>query len=485
MKMRSNTLFYFFHMLVPVISLLSSGCYKDKGNYRYKNINEITIKGLDTVIQLLQGDSLQLSPDDIQGLLPGGTYTYHWRFGPVDAPAIADTGKEIASGKVLKTVLTQSPGTYTLEFFVRDETTGITSSWAINIVIYSKYRGLYLLETGSKGGDISFINLKDSSYHAQYTAFNGGALLQFPLRSLSGSYFEDNNKRQQYLFVFAGSDPVELYSEQPLKMGNLSKLFTPLPKDYAPVYFAATKQNAFCISNGLLYSSNNSVDATTLRFSSPYSGDYFLAPFLAIATNSGGALLTCYDEKNGRFLYAPFMRGELHAYSFDDGGAFNLDSIHQHCIFASSSSDDNSIWIMKDGTGNLYSYLIHSGATDASVVAGYNRIDPAKAPGLGTDSIMAASTSQPYLYYAAGNQLYMYDYTTNTAIPVYTFDIRETITAVMFSKANDVHNGDLLYAATYNGDKGKVYVFSADKDAGNIPVKSFDGFGRVISLFFK
>lgn len=73
--MKKNSL-YLYILLIPFLT----GCIEDKGNYNYISANEvmpITIQGLDTALQIVQGDTLHLSPQ-LKGIKDTNSYNYEW-----------------------------------------------------------------------------------------------------------------------------------------------------------------------------------------------------------------------------------------------------------------------------------------------------------------------------------------------------------------------------------------------------------------------
>ena len=51
-----------FCIVAILVSTGFQSCYKDKGNYDYHDINELTITGINSYYQLRQGDVLKISP---------------------------------------------------------------------------------------------------------------------------------------------------------------------------------------------------------------------------------------------------------------------------------------------------------------------------------------------------------------------------------------------------------------------------------------
>jgi hypothetical protein len=87
------------------------------------------------------------------------------------------------------------------------------------------------------------------------------------------------------------------------------------------------------------------------------------------------------------------------------------------------------------------------------------------------------------MYYASGNQLWVYDMAANQSRVVYSFASGEVVTALQ------MRNG-VITVATYSGGVGGGTVYdlpiSGTGDiVGNAYLQKNGGFGKIISLVFK
>ena len=99
-------------------------CTKDKGNYDYHPINEVSFSGFDTIngYKASFGDTLSISPVLTNSQDAGGShkYSYEWSLNqPISGDRIISTEKD------LKVRVDQLPGSYPLQFRVTDLTTGV------------------------------------------------------------------------------------------------------------------------------------------------------------------------------------------------------------------------------------------------------------------------------------------------------------------------------------------------------------------------
>lgn len=108
--------------LLSLFGLCLSSCYGDKGNYEYRELNDVTIVFEDALTTLIR-DSLKISP---QLSAPNGynpdKYTYEWK---VYYTATTQDPEVIGTEADLKYYVSLLPGKYKLVFTVREKDSDI------------------------------------------------------------------------------------------------------------------------------------------------------------------------------------------------------------------------------------------------------------------------------------------------------------------------------------------------------------------------
>jgi hypothetical protein len=488
------------------IVLLTAGCMKDKGNYDLKPINEIEVDALSTAtnIDVLQEDTLRISPAVKQDNVGNGTYTYRWyMFSDAFGPII-----ELSDKKELKIAVKAPLGGYTLMYVVKDASTGITSTRQTHLTIISKFgSGIVVLEEKAQGGDISHIGLDGKIYRSLYSTANQGSYIPKPIGELVGFYHKQGEQIQKpyNLFISApGRSTVQLEPENYVQSGPFSTMLVSPPP--APVQLSAIQgywsgNSIFATVNGKIHFGAR--ESSVPLFEGVLIGDYEAAPFIITSTSAGRqntpTITTnyiCYDQKNRRFLwYSGFAIGQLNTYSTDmsSQGAFDPNKVNKTCVFACYSNEYAYYnWLMKDDAGKMYFYQIYPISTQKAATA-YAEI-PASA-GMSDASIFAGSTELPHIYYTSGNNLMLYDYKSYTSKLAYTPAAGEQITDIKFSVSRVadfstfyriIRTTGKIYVSTYNGTEGKVLEFDiAPTGALGSPVKTYGGFGKITSMFYK
>ncbi|ASZ13853.1 hypothetical protein KTO58_04860 [Chitinophaga pendula] len=474
------------YTLLLITMLLFTACYKDKGNYNYTQIAEMTINGLPDTLNTLLLDTLQLQPSVTQQGVSNGNYSYDWFV--IDYKA--NTRTSVANTLALRMPVTTGIGTYPLVFRVTDKNTGISSSKEVTMIVKSLLsNGALLLEEGPQGGDLSQVTPDYKVYRNLYSQINKGERLIPPLKGILGSYNDNNRYQQQVIFIVAGTDPVLLDVQTYAKKGVLSQQFQTPPATMEPSFYNCNN-DAYIINSGKIYGMQGAT-SNPIKFVAPMAGNYKAAPYLHPLYSWFAAFAT-YDEANGRFAYGKKSGGDLLFYPPATGAsAFDLNKIGKKYVYAAPTASNYVLWIMKDSDGSLHIYIVNPDSNSADAAIQYVAV--ANAPAMQTATAYTASAKVPQLYYSAANQLYLYDYKANTARHLYTLPAGENITALQLIP-DKTANGwtyttqNKLLAVSWNGSESKLYYFDIE-DTGllksNTPVKVVGGFGKIISLFYK
>ncbi len=127
-----------------------SACYKDKGNYDYKEINEITISGLASSYSVIYNkDVLHIEPNIkmSETITDPSRLSYYWIL--VKGTTRLDT---LGTSPVLDYPVDITPDTYVLTLRIVDNETGVAWKAGTNLSIGTLYRtGLMLMGTGENG----------------------------------------------------------------------------------------------------------------------------------------------------------------------------------------------------------------------------------------------------------------------------------------------------------------------------------------------
>lgn len=475
-------------------------CYKDKGNYQYHQINDITITTVADTFRINQLDTLHIIPV-IQAALDTnqGRLKFEWDVYLDPEQAVDTTEPEHASIVVLSTQrnlykqITLNPeakGYYNLTLKVTDTVTGVSYYKPLYLYVSSDLQtGWMLAEQYTDHGDISMITPNDSAYHSVFSSANPGLTLSntvfqvqgyyiyaggmnatnYVLTSTGGYYLDHNTLKadQSYSQMFYGVAPSVI---QPETMAN--------PSYYTGLYTINAGQ-AYCLN--AMYGES----AFGLPETAPDNLGVSLAPYMTASYLYGGIF---FDQLNFRFLLDN-EGSTLITFpsSASAGGPFNMGYVHKQMLtmqpgLGDPLSPNNVYAIFKDlNDDSCFLYTLNPYAN--TIPIGYQPI--LNSPGVGSSPAYVFSSSVQQMYYASGNVVYLYDMAAGVSRVAYSFSGGENITTMQLSQS-----GTSLVVATYTSGTqgGSVYYLpiapTGDIQGGQYSNK-FTGFGKIVNMAYK
>lgn len=413
--------------------LLLNSCYKDKGNYQYHDINDITISEIPERIDVLGNlDTLKISPkvvSSLDGTIQNNDANYHFTYsvsGSVKAGDISYVALDSTYPKDLNYLVKLTPKLYDASFIVTDKRTGVqtmkpfklnvasgvTEGWMVlcnegaservrldMITVVSPTRSLQAFDLGSsiglpaitKGKKLSFLyqNATDSRTHI-LTKADGGYRLANSNLSTGASMnmiYEFGNKNanckpQNLQGVYSASHIVTVDGDNDV---------------YAMGYNAAGPIFEFPVNT----SKGNRVPEFKVS-------EYIVSD---PKPRNGSNSVLGYDMTNKRFVDWSSGRKTMMSPLVNPQSAALFDYVTgKNMVFMGSTLYGNSTAyaiLEKDGKYSLYgiTFITASpiGKFEQSHYADLNIPDIDKA------TSFAFHSSLPYMFYAVGSKLYQYD----------------------------------------------------------------------------
>jgi hypothetical protein len=479
--------------ILAAVALLT-GCYKDKGNYDYKEINDIVATFTADTFRVNRLDTLNIVPrlsgPDTNRLV------FEWRVVGVPDPA-----KPLGIGEIvtisrdrqIHEQITLPAGTYyyPFDFVAIDTVTGVKYFKHLYLQITTELQtGWMLLEQKRTEADISFITPGGKVINNVYSAGNPDKPLPPTARELvsissvsilgnlnlvyfdGGGYTLDNTSLQvtgDYEDMFYAKPPVV----QPYNM-------------YKPTIF---QFGPYTFNNGKIYSLNG-IYASLLfgtAFTQPDNKGYSAAPFAAGGLSFGGIF---FDQANYRFLYDGGQAStSLKTFPATPGMAFDMNNVRKRMITMKAGMGwdlwpDNWYAIFKnENNDSCFLYTVNANGDLANTPVAAAAQPMLKSPDVHRSPDFLFPNTVKQMYYAADNKLYLYDMAANQARVIHTFAAGENITAL---KLKD----NVITLATYNGSAGGGTVYHLPLAAtgdiiGNTWSKKFTGFEKIVQLIFK
>lgn len=222
--------------------VLLTACFDDKGNYDYREINDVTIEGIsrDKVYELFAYQStLEITPVIHSTIGDGADYEYTWRIVPRNATDENGTLDKyvVSHEKNLVYPVQLEDGDYTGFFEVKDPETGVT--WIVDFYMQVKSQGsegwlavcedngrtrLDLIGKNSDGEDVLFADLwKNNDFEMGtpqkffFVGDNYGSSFRFPILttdkgtySIMGNDFHIGEDTDMKWYFGLGGDRVDI-----------------------------------------------------------------------------------------------------------------------------------------------------------------------------------------------------------------------------------------------------------------------------------
>lgn len=519
---------YFLFLLILTTQLV--GCYEDKGNYDYKDIQEIEIKFKtdEWSLNLIFGDKFTLETilsKDIKANSPDHKFTWF----------VNGETREGWNGDKFEWVVDQvfKDGNITLE--IEDTRNGMKYMQRIDADVVGPYESEYswmILSDNNGKSQLSFFScietdletlrdhvlFKETKFFEDvYTDANNGAELgSGPMRLQE--HFTDDYWTNGNVFVFQESGAVDLSGvtfEKTIDMkdafdgGVLPNILYPgSPMTYVEIIsdidgrlYKRVKKSAE-VFNSEYY----------LQFPLQHEGEILEKCMVCrgyYESNRNGYAVV-YDGKNKRLLYTqnPELEYNWDIYEEEDfvlnaGRMFELPAGHNNAditkfvplndftgyevlsveISAGSvpkASDDYGFFMLlrHEATNNLFIQRFElKGANGNPVVTDVKLIPVVGVPSIPTAHAFPVETPI-YVFFAVGTELYMMDIENPSKAATVYYDFDANITALNFKSDDNVHlavgleDGSFFIMdavnAKNNKDIEKRVIYKSDKKVGRI-----------------
>lgn len=413
------------YIYIFLLAVVAAGCYKDEGNYDYKQLPEVVISGIQPKYTVYIADQFKI-PVTIH--VTAGQLTdvsYEWK---VD-------GKVVWTEKDLD-VKVNFPAKANLysQFDVIDNTTGIRHITTFTIQVSSPYKNgwLILSDLGDRS-QLDFMRndnvlIEDIYYSSNNEHLSGGA-------SALKEHFLPWSSNAGQIFVACAKAPgysVELDGNSLMKMINTEKEFIDgAPADFLPQSMDAVMYWDYLISAGKLYTRENQsgMDAQYQEGAFPnfpVEGDYELLPWTMRGNLMFSNDVLAFDKKHCSYvLLREGMMSEFD-YKNDATKAFKPTDMGKILLAGGATSvntpTDGFLTILKDlNDGQVYVHQFKFSGWGAKKYTSTSETVFPDASAVKEDTKFAVCIGRKYVYFTSGNILYAYNYESNTLDPIRDF----------------------------------------------------------------
>lgn len=508
------------------IGILLSGCYEDKGNYDYKDIDELAISFEKSYYAITFGEKLDLKPAFNREIEENSSrYMYTWYINGETKPEWNTRNFSWTADEVLKNAW--------VSLEVRDLLNDVSYMNRVKIDVVGIYENdfswMILSDVGGKS-QLSYFSSLEYDYDKQefvktrfyedvYTPVNGGELGSGPI-ALQEHYREGVDWNEEIIgnvCVFQKSGAVDLNGQSFEKEMDMVGEFDGGVYPEGAVIYPATfmdRVDVLADQRGRLYSRYKAS-------SKVYYSEYFLQTPLAFqdetepleqcqvargyyrSNRTGYAVI--YDGKNKRLLYIVNSEGE----DFGNAGdirafpAYGENDNPEKVIPLDNMQGYELIRVMMcgvqgEGWDSWYGFLLLLREESSNRLflqtvttkGSYGRaqivkIECHEVTGLpATPALMALPLYRPeYVFLAVGNDVYYYDLSNPKAPATLYKHFDARVTAINAASRSNLH----LAVGLENGD---FYILMID-GAKNVPeerrvlYQSDQKVGRIVDIQYK
>ena len=487
--------------ILMVFSFAFSACYKDKGNYEYTPVNELSFSNFDTEngYKTNFGELLTISPQ-IKGTLdPDGSkngYTYEW--------SIQIDGKDsvISTEKILNVRLEVPPGLYTLKLIVKDTASGVQYPVRTQLLLSTKvFEGYMVLNDVNGKSRLDMITYyRTDNVFEQHTDVLAEMNSALPVQGkplqvycMETEYFARTPQTYRiYMVTETGTYKIDPETFGYAALNDFKYEMTgQIPTSFMPQGMICILQNGYMPLTFLAEGSNiyrREYGAPTFPYSpvNVYAGAGL--PFKAfpqIAAITDKAVIFNMDKRT--FTSAPFSSRNVTDMAPASGFPVGKDMVYME-----GQASGNSYAVLKDpGTANYYFMKFQPSWPYVYY------LDPMNATDIDKAEHFAVSPDLAYLFYSVGGKLYEYDNFLKTSFLMLDKGASK-ITHISFQRffnrsvyAKYTEWSKLLILGSYNpavneGSNGTLELYSVPAVNAALQLKnSWTGFGKITSVSYR
>lgn len=459
-----------------------ASCYKDKGNYSYREINQISVSSDSSTITIMQQDTLRINIALSQTLPNEAGLSYQWVFYPSSTPL---TRRILDSTQNLKALISEAPGSYYLDYFVSDKNTGVSFQKKFTVNVVSAFgEGWLVLEESNGATDLDLIAPGGSIFKNIYSAANAGQ--KFPSGTFNVSII--NTRNDQEIYILSPHDMVQVNYIDFLKINNFNKLFysAPLPKPEAHFIESSDKR---LINDGQVYTISTIVPGPYF-YGLPLSGigEYYMEPYDIFALARG---FSYYDRMSQRFYRAGSYDLTFQAFPQYDPAkdSFDMNNVGKKLLYAEKNVTNlHNLLFKNNSDDSLFIYTLNAGLANPAIA----KYDVTNAEGLLNADHFRMSRTLNFLYYTTANKVYKLDIYARSSTLLYSFPAGTEVADMQLyynsKNAADPDNYRLMAIAANEGGEGKVYFFpiAATGNFDNDTYRNvYTGFKQINGITYK
>lgn len=492
------------YLCLSLMFVAFTSCFEDEGNYKYKEIGDIKIEGMDKPLQVYSyvGDKLEIHPS-IE--TPYTNLEYAWYIWHVDDRGyISEDDKKkiekelVGTDKNLSYEVNLIPGMYKIMLEVTSKENGYSVSQVADVEISTTFlRGFYILKETEDGNSKLDLHYQDGEPVLDVlSATNQDAIPGKPLALdivygqgyLMDGEFETGTcnavcvtTQDKVINFFSTKDMSKILDNSRVVYGGLEPSEVP----YRAVHKGYS--NFLISSRGITVSYNADMMPSTGSYATQNGNG---GSVYAMQCPVNGMAVMYWNQEKQRIDYADAIWMSLPLGDFNENG-FSTEGMEcLMCGACTSTVPNHGYFLLKDADGKKYLYEV-----DTNNVTTLDRIEldalskVANATCYATNQLTAS-----YLYYIYDNKLYAYNLTERSEeenpLTLEGLPEGETITYLSYQWLNCAadketgYNFTHLMVGTQNGNTYRVYMYDLAASVPKKLVRVVEGQGILKSVAY-
>lgn len=518
-----RTIYYLFALLLLV------GCYKDKGNYDYSDLDAMKISLPFTSYEVGAGKQLSIDPV-VETAIPDSDIQWQWDV--TFTPSNSYIGfYKFAEGKKLDHVfslsdLMPSTGTYSIRLHAKQISSGREFySPVTTLRITSEYTGLMVLHGDDTQSDIGLLQATDFritegtmetvSIPNLYSSLNNNQ--KIPGKGISvvqtvTAYLYDINRAR--VVALTDEDAAWISYADFSKLGTWDDMFMPGVNPGQPQSILPQGQVVYAVDGGQLFGRlNGSYEVFPVPLPGA-QGYYAATPFFEVGTNA--RIQGFFFDKNTRGFVTCTNMYNFSGFSDKVTSGisqvvtakyFNMAAMNADLVYVDRGARQNHyLAVMKEANGNKYlAELDWSAAADADIP--FAKYDMQVLPNINDAKFHAFGNNQVAMcYYATPTKVYRYTANNGETLAGKSNELRlqngdpivfdGDITMMKILKPLQNTSGSLMVnyynfnkimlVAVYKNNQGTLYSLKLDESTGDvISYTTYTGFNKIYDADIK
>lgn len=265
---------------------------KDEGNYDYREVNLISISGIDSLYSIEQMDTLRINPEFNFSIEKSDNLTYDWRI----------NYKTVSNELTLNKPIGTNFGIWAASFTVKDNNTGLSQTYDFEVEVMNPYgTGLFVLSRKDDGtAMLSFQRRKPELGKFKSDLFT----------YINPEYGNLGTEPKQLIYVRneffvlceKGDKKMSVLNSSNLKYKssvNENTVVGGYDGDFNPAFLERHYGGIGIVSNGKFFNYNNGNSGLLYR---PVEGDYKLADYITTNASFSSYYWVGYDKEKCKIV---------------------------------------------------------------------------------------------------------------------------------------------------------------------------------------